>query len=55
LRYRETIPVATCAKLKNRFTADRFDAARIAALAVDAGMKCITMSKIEIPGSFQHA
>jgi alpha-L-fucosidase len=44
LQYRETIPVATYAKLKDRFTADRFDADRIAALAVDAGMKYITIT-----------
>lgn len=44
LQYRETIPVATYAKLKNRFRAERFDADFIADLAVDAGMKYVNIT-----------
>jgi alpha-L-fucosidase len=44
LQLREKIPVATYAKLKDRFTADKFDAGAIAALAVDAGMKYINIT-----------
>jgi alpha-L-fucosidase len=44
LQFRETIPVATYAKLKDRFLADRFDADFIADLAVDAGMKYINIT-----------
>jgi alpha-L-fucosidase len=44
LQLREKIPVATYAKLKDRFTAGKFDADAIAALAVDAGMKYINIT-----------
>ncbi|MCU0780723.1 MAG: alpha-L-fucosidase [Akkermansiaceae bacterium] len=44
LQLREKIPVATYAKLKDRFTADKFDADAIAALAVDAGMKYLNIT-----------
>jgi alpha-L-fucosidase len=44
LQLREKIPVATYAKLKDRFTAERFDADSIARLAVDAGMKYINIT-----------
>lgn len=42
--FRERIPVAEYIKLKDRFTADKFDAERIAELAVAAGMKYITVT-----------
>ena len=44
LQLREKIPVATYAKLKERFTAEKFDAGAIAAMAVDAGMKYINIT-----------
>jgi len=44
LQFRETIPVATYAKLKDRFRAEKFDADFIAALAVEAGMKYINLT-----------
>jgi alpha-L-fucosidase len=44
LQLRETIPVATYAKLKDRFTAEKFDADFIAGLAVEAGMKYINIT-----------
>lgn len=44
LQLREKIPVATYASLKNRFSAEKFDADAIAALAVDAGMKYINIT-----------
>ena len=44
LQLREKIPVATYAKLKDRFTAAKFDADAIATLAVDAGMKYINIT-----------
>ena len=44
LQLREKIPVATYARLKERFTAEKFDADAIAALAVDAGMKYVNIT-----------
>ena len=44
LQLRERIPVAIYAKLKDRFTAEKFDADAIASLAVDAGMKYINIT-----------
>lgn len=44
LQLREKIPVATYAKLKDRFTADKFDADGIASLAVEAGMKYLNIT-----------
>jgi len=44
LQFRETIPVARYAKLKDRFHAEKFDADFIAALAVEAGMKYINLT-----------
>jgi alpha-L-fucosidase len=41
---REKIPVAEYAKLKDRFTADRFDADFITDLALDAGMKYVNIT-----------
>jgi len=41
---RERIPVAEYAKLKDRFTAENFDVDFITDLAVDAGMKYITIT-----------
>ncbi len=43
VQYHDRIPIAEYAKLKERFTADRFDAHAIAALAREAGMKYITL------------
>lgn len=43
VQYHEKIPIAEYAKLAERFTADRFDANAIAALAEEAGMKYITL------------
>ena len=42
--YHERIPVAEYARLKDTFTADKFDADGIADLAVAAGMKYITIT-----------
>jgi alpha-L-fucosidase len=44
LQLREKIPVATYAKLKDRFTAEKFDAGAIASLAADAGMKYVNIT-----------
>ncbi len=44
VQYREKIPVAEYAKLRERFHADRFDADRIAAMAADAQMRYITIT-----------
>jgi len=40
----EKIPVAEYGRLKDRFTAERFDAGFIANLALDAGMKYVTIT-----------
>jgi alpha-L-fucosidase len=42
--FHEKIPVAEYARLKDRFTADKFDARAIADLAVAAGMKYVTLT-----------
>jgi len=44
VQLRDTIPVAEYAKLKDRFTAENFDADRITDLAIKAGMKYITIT-----------
>ena len=44
VQFRELIPVADYAKLKDRFTAARFDADAIARFAVDSGMRYITIT-----------
>lgn len=44
LQYKELIPVAEYAKLKDRFTAEKFDADFIADLAVDSGMKYVNIT-----------
>ena len=44
VQYRERIPVAEYAKLKERFTAERFDADAIAELALEAGMKYVNLT-----------
>jgi alpha-L-fucosidase len=44
VQLRDTIPVAEYAKLKDRFTAENFDADSITQLALDAGMKYITFT-----------
>jgi alpha-L-fucosidase len=44
VQLRDTIPVAEYAKLKDAFTADRFDADMITDLALKAGMKYITIT-----------
>ena len=44
VQYREKIRVAEYAKLKDKFTAERFDAEAIADLAVDAGMKYVNIT-----------
>ncbi len=41
---REKIPVAEYAKLKDRFTAEHFDADFITDLAIDAGMKYVNIT-----------
>jgi alpha-L-fucosidase len=41
---REAIPVAEYAKLKNRFTAEKFDADKITDMALAAGMKYVNMT-----------
>lgn len=43
VQYRSLIPIAEYAKLKERFTAAKFDAPAIATLAQEAGMKYITL------------
>lgn len=40
----EKIPVAEYARLADRFTADRFDARRIASFAVDCGMRYVNLT-----------
>ena len=44
VQLRDTIPVAKYAKLKDTFTADKFDADFITDLAIKAGMKYITIT-----------
>jgi alpha-L-fucosidase len=44
LQFREKIPVAQYAKLKERFRAEKFDANAIAELAVEAGMKYVNIT-----------
>lgn len=44
VQLRDTIPVAEYAKLKDSFTAENFDAEMICDLALDAGMKYITIT-----------
>jgi len=44
VQLRDTIPVAEYAKLMDRFTAHDFDADRITDLAIDGGMKYITIT-----------
>lgn len=44
VQLRDTIPVAEYAKLKDTFTADKFDADFITDLAIKAGMKYITIT-----------
>jgi alpha-L-fucosidase len=44
VQLRDTIPVAEYARLKDTFTADRFDAEMITDLALKAGMKYITIT-----------
>lgn len=42
-QFHDRIPIAEYAKLRDRFTADKFNASEIAALAEEAGMKYITL------------
>src|SRR5215831_3898287 len=44
VQYREKIPVAEYAKLREQFVADRFDAERIVKLAAEARMRYITIT-----------
>lgn len=44
VQLRDTIPVSEYARLKDKFTAENFDAGEITRLAVDAGMKYITIT-----------
>jgi alpha-L-fucosidase len=44
VQLRDTIPVAEYAKLKDRFTAEHFDADRITDIALEGGMKYITIT-----------
>ncbi|CAN0596134.1 unnamed protein product, partial [Laminaria digitata] len=44
VQLRDTIPVAAYAKLKDRFTAEKFDANVITNTAIDSGMKYITIT-----------
>jgi len=44
VQLREAIPVSEYAKLKEQFTADKFDAGKIADLALAAGMKYINLT-----------
>lgn len=44
VQLRDTIPVDEYAKLKDRFTAENFDANKITQLALDAGMRYITIT-----------
>lgn len=43
VQYHERIPIAEYARLKDRFTAEKFDARAIAALADEAGMRYVTL------------
>jgi len=44
VQLRDTIPVAEYATLKDRFTAEKFDAEEITSIAISAGMKYITIT-----------
>lgn len=44
VQLREAIPVAEYAKLKDQFTADKFDADKITDLALEAGMKYVNLT-----------
>ena len=44
VQLRDTIPVAEYAKLKDRFSAENFDADKITELAINGGMKYITIT-----------
>ena len=44
VQLQDTIPVAEYAKLKDRFTAEQFDADKITDIAIKAGMKYITIT-----------
>ncbi len=44
VQFREKIPVAEYAKLQEQFTAEKFDAERIADFAVDCGMKYVNLT-----------
>ena len=44
VQLRDTIPVAEYAKLKDRFTAEHFDADKITDIAISGGMKYITIT-----------
>ncbi len=44
LQLRDTIPVSEYAKLKNRFTAENFNADKITDIALEAGMRYITIT-----------
>ena len=44
VQLRDTIPVAEYAKLKDRFTAENFDAGKITDIAIASGMKYITIT-----------
>ncbi len=44
VQLRDTIPVAEYAKLKDRFTAEHFDADKITDIAIEGGMKYITIT-----------
>lgn len=44
IQLRDTIPVSEYAKLKDRFTAENFDADKITEAAISAGMKYITIT-----------
>ncbi|MFC2118034.1 alpha-L-fucosidase [Bacteroidota bacterium] len=44
VQLRDTIPVSEYAKLKNRFTAENFNADEITDIAINAGMKYITIT-----------
>ena len=44
VQFRETIPVAEYAKLRDQFTAEKFDADGIASFAVDCGMRYVNLT-----------
>ena len=44
VQFKELIPVAEYARLKDRFTAERFDADAIASFAADAGMRYVNIT-----------